>query len=296
MLDSQVVRVGFVTQLNWARYGGFWVALAGAAGLDAVFADPELVKERFAAPELAAAVPTVAFRLAAAQALALTDAGAESVVVPELVRASGVARGAGQDPWIVDFPGSLRSALPGVGPVHAVPGWFGAELETRAVEFLQAHGHDLALVRRALDRARPLARPQRSGGPQVPSAPAGATVVAVIAQPWLASPRLDELVRREGETVVGQHRSDPDELRAEGLRAEPRLVDSDAEVLGAARLLGRRAVVDRLRLVVDAESGSDAWLAKRVQRGAHKPLDVVTVQEALAGTDPVDALLRSRLD
>lgn len=295
MLDSQVVRVGFVTQLNWSRFGPFWVALAEAAGLEPVFATPDAVAERFRTLE-AGSVPTVAFRLAAAQALALGAEGAESVVVPELVRASEVARGAGNDPWVVDLAGSLRSALPGLAPLHPVPSWFGAELETRAVGFLQAHGHDPALVRRALDRARSLARAPRPGGSDVGAGPAGTSTVAVVGQPWLVTPRLVALVGREGERVVGQHRIAPDELRAEGHRVEPRLVDSDAEALGAARLLGRRAAVDRLRLVVDAESGSDAWLAKRVARGAHKPLDVVTVQEALAGRDPVDALLHSRLD
>jgi hypothetical protein len=66
-------------------------------------------------------------------------------------------------------------------------------------------------------------------------------------------------------------------------------------VIGAARLLGRRAAIDSLRLVVDAEASSDAWLANRVGKVTHKPLEIVTLQAALADRDPVDTLLRSRI-
>lgn len=295
MLDSQVVRVGFVTQLNWRRYGHFWLELVRAAGLEPVFADPALVREHFLGTELDG-VPTLAFRLAAAQALALGDAGVGSIVVPELVRESDVTRGAGQDQWIMDFAASLRAAVPGLRPLRSVPSSFGPDLESRAVEFLQALNHELPLVRRALDRARPHARPLRHDSPNLTVLPGESRTIAVLGQPWLVTDALVALATQPGEHLVGQHRLNPDEILAEGVRASGRLVDSDAEVLGAARLLGRRAAVASLRLVVDGDSGSDAWLAKRVQQGAHKPLEVVTLQELLGDRDPVDALLAARLD
>ncbi len=295
MLDSQVVRVGFVTQLNWRRYGHFWRELVRAAGLEPVFADPTVVKERFLASELDG-VPTLAFRLAAAQALALSDAGVASIVVPELVRESDVTRGAGQDQWIMDFAASLRTAVPGLRPLRSVPSSFGPELESRAVEFLQALNHELPLVRRALDRARPNARPPRQDAPNLTVLPGESRTIALLGQPWLVTDALVALATGPEEHLVGQHRLNPDEIREEGVRAAGRLVDSDAEVLGAARLLGRRAAVASLRLVVDGNSGSDAWLVKRVQQGAHKPVEVVALQELLAGRDPVDALLATRLD
>lgn len=295
MLDSWVVRVGFVTQLNWRRYGPFWRELASTAGLGPVAADPAAVKERYAAPELAA-VPSVALRLAAAQALALASAGVETIVVPQLVPESQVARGAGQDPWAMDFAASLGSAVPGLRALYAVPGWLGDEVEPRAVQFLQAHGHDAALVRRALDRARPHAKPPRQDAPNLSVRPGETRTVALLGQPWLIDDALERLAAGAGEHVVGMHRLNPGELMAEGWRADERLVASDAEVLGAARLLGRRAAVDRLRLVVDEESGTDAWLARRLAKLAHKPMEVVTLEELLAGRDPVDALLHARLD
>ncbi len=293
MLDSQLVRVGFVTQLNWRRYGHFWQALVESAGLTAVFADPDAVKERFGEPELAA-VRGLAFRLAAAQAIALADC--DTVVVPQLVRETEVARGAGQDPWVMDFGGSLRSVLPGLQTLRSVPGWFDESTESRAFEFMQAHLHDTALSRRALDRTRSQARAPRPEAPNLAAAPGAPRTVALLGQPWLVTDALVKLAAREGERVVGQHRLDPEELRAEGMRVDVRLVDSDAEVLGAARLLGRRSAIGLLRLVVDEDSGSDAWLARRVQRGAHKPVEVITLQELLADRDPVDNLLDPRLD
>lgn len=293
MLDSQLVRVGFVTQLNWRRYGHFWQALVESAGLTAVFADPGAVRERLVAPELAH-VPALAFRVAAAQALVLAEC--DALVVPRLVRETRVARGAGQDPWVMDFGGSLRSTLPGMQALTAVPSWFDESVESLAFEFMQAQLHDAALVRRALDRTRPYARAPRVAAPNLVRLPGQTRTVALLGQPWLVTDALEKLASRPGEHVVGQHRLDPEELREEGLREDARLVDSDAEVLGAARMLGRRSAVSLLRLVVDEGSGSDAWLARRVGRGAHKPFEVVTLQELLADRDLVDTLMDPRLD
>jgi len=293
MLDSQLVRVGFVTQLNWRRYGHFWQALVESAGLTAVFAGPDAVRARLDTAQ-EAGVPALAFRLAVAQALALKDC--DTLVVPRLVRETEVARGAGQDPWVMDFGGSLRSVLPGMQALTTVPGWFDESVESLAFEFLQARLHDAALVRRALDRTRSYARAPRVDAPSLVQLPGETRTVALLGQPWLVTDALVELATRAGEHVVGQHRLDPEELRQEGLRVDARLVDSDAEVLGAARLLGRRSAVSLLRLVVDEGSGTDAWLARRVGRSAHKPFEVITLQELLADRDLVDTLVDPRLD
>lgn len=295
MLDFSFVRVGFVTQLYWNRYGSFWLELARSAGLDVVSAPVEGVKERYHQPELAE-VPAVAFRLAAAQAAALLDSGAEAVVVPRIARESEVARGSGQDPWVMDLEGSLRATLPALTGLVSVPSWFGDDTDPSAVAFLQRLGHEPALLRRTLERVRPLARPGRPAGTDLTLTPAAGKVVALVGQPWLVSPELERLAAADGERVMGQQRLDPEELREEGHRADARLVDPDAESLGATRLLGRRAAVGRLRIVVDEGSLSDAWLAKRLARAAHKPVETRSLRELLADQDPVDVLLRPQLD
>lgn len=286
------MRVGFVTQLVWRRYGRFWLELVRGAGLEAVVARPAAVKERWPDAEKAG-VPTVAFRLAAAQALALSDC--DVIVVPMLLPETDVLRGAGQDPWVADFPAALRSSLPALPPLQGVPSWFDASVESRAVAFLRSFVRDPASVRRVLGRVRPHARPERREPPP-PVRRQGAPTVAVIGRPWVVNERLAAAVEGEGENLVWQHDLDEGELRAEGLRQDARLVDADAEVIGAARLLGRRAGVDSVRLVADAESGADAWLASRISRATHKPFEVVTLQAALAGRDPVDTLLDGRID
>lgn len=282
-----------MTQLLWPRYGRYWWALVAEAGLTPQLPEREAVRERFATPVLAG-VPGVAFRLAAAQALALGDC--DTVVLPALVRESGVARGAGQDPWVMALEASLRSQVAGVAQLRTVPSWFDGATESVAVAFLQSHVHDPALVRRALERARPYAQPPKPPAPAGRAGPAEGPSVGLLAQPWLVGDSLERLAGRPGERIIGQHRIDPEQARADGWRVDERLVDSDAEVVGAARALARRAGVSGLRLVVDEESGSDAWLARHVRRLVHKPLEVVTLQALLEGLDAVDALEVPQLD
>ena len=63
VLGSPVVRVGFVTQLLWDRYGSFWRDLVAGAGAEAALPEPAAVKQAF--EQLPAeAAPTASFRLA----------------------------------------------------------------------------------------------------------------------------------------------------------------------------------------------------------------------------------------
>lgn len=294
MLNSQAVRVGFITQLLWRRYGPFWRQLAEAAGAEAVFPTLEGVQSALQDPDVQA-VPGAAFRLAAAQALSLVEE-VDLLVVPRLIRETDVARGAGQDPWIADFPGALRSTVPGLPPFTPVLADLHASVESEAVAFLQGLTRDAAHVGRIWSRVRTQARPYKPAPVTWNYRPGELATVALLGQPWLLNDELAAAVAGEGEHVVSQHRLDPQELREEGHRADPQLVDSDAEVLGAARLAARRSAVSRLRLLVDSGSGSDAWLARRVERTVHKPVQVVTLQDALAGQDAVDTLSNLQLD
>jgi hypothetical protein len=80
---------------------------------------------------------------------------------------------------------------------------------------------------------------------------------------------------------VSQHQLEPAMLRQEGRRGGDRLIDTDAEVLGAARLLSRKGSVKRLMMVVDKSSGADSWLAAKVRRSLHKPIDLVYLQDVI---------------
>lgn len=294
MLNSAAVRVGFVTQLLWSRYGGFWRELVESAGAQAVFASEDGLRAKLADPAVAQ-VPTAAFKLAAAQALALADE-VDLLLLPQLNPESASARGGAQDPWIADFPQRLGATLPGLPNCRAVPAALDAAVESSAVELLQALLHDPAQVRRVWSRVRPAVRPVGGKAVSWSFRPGELTTVALLGQPWLLNDELTKALTRPGEHLVAQHHLDAAELRREGLLVDERLIGTDAEVIGAARLTARRGAVARLRLVVDAASGSDAWLAKRVERVAHKPVEVVSVQDALGGADPVDILANWQLE
>ena len=86
------MRVGFVTQLLWDRYGPFWRDLVAGAGAEPTFPEPEAVRAAYAAlPEDAA--PSAPFRLALAQAAALEEA--DLLVLPRLNPEGASERGAG---------------------------------------------------------------------------------------------------------------------------------------------------------------------------------------------------------
>ena len=284
LLHYQAVRVGFITQLLWPRYGDFWVRLVEGAGAEARFPNPERVLEFN--DERLADIPGVVFRLAAAQALSLHDA--DLIVAPDLNFGTDIARGGGQDAFVASFPEALSGSFGGLPPVVAVPASLSGELETRAVEFLLSLSRDAAKVRRVWERNRALATAPRYPEPRW-SVPPYETV-AIVAQPWLLSDALVKRLQAGGSHAVSQHSFDPAQLRAEGWRAEPRLVPTDAEVLGAARLLGRRAAVTRLRFVADATSGADAWLYAQVGKLVHKPLSVTYLQDVFSAEELVQLL------
>lgn len=288
MLRSVLVRVGFVTHLLWDRYGPFWTALARSVEAEAVVAEPDAVLDRLTDPRVAAATGVV-FRLAVAAALALDDV--DLLVVPRLNPDRDGAPGGGQDPWIADLPAALERAR-GPGPaIWPVASDLGAALENEAVPFLARLVHDPARVRRAWSQHRAEARPPRRAGGGPLRRPSDGRTVAVVGQPWLATPALARLTARADEQVVGPWTVDPAELREEGRRVDARWIDSDAEALGAVRRFARTASVDVVRLVVDGTSGSDAWLARRAEALAPRRLEVVDLRDVGEPEARVRALL-----
>jgi hypothetical protein len=282
-----VVRVGFLTHLLWDRYGPFWATLASAAGAEVVFADPGEVVARLGDPRVTTA-PAIAFRVAIAAALALEDV--DLVVVPRLNPGDGGGRGAGQDPWVADLPTMLERSVPGLPAIWPVDADLLRPLETNAVTFLRRLTSDPGLARRAWSQHRAEARPPRRGTPA--AAAAGTPTVAVVGQPWWVTPGTARLAARPGEHVTASYEVDPVALRDEGRRLDPALVDTDAEVLGAVRRFARAAAVGRVCMLIDAASGSDAWLLRRAQEIVPQRLDVVDVRDLDEPERLVAALLR----
>ncbi len=299
MLDFAAVRVGFVTQLLWSRYGPLWMRLVRDAGADVRVAEPARVQEALAEPRVAA-VHATAFRLAAAQAVALDMV--DVLVVPDLhagmgdAAASGrLARGAGADPWIADFPDALRTSIAGLPPLVAVPASLGPGIEGAVVTALQNLLHDAHAVRRIWARRRAEARPPRPRPPRWTLLPGERRTIGLLGQPWLLDDQLAARATDEGDHVVAQHRLDPAQLLAEAARLEGVLAPTDAEVLGAARLFDRRGGVERVRFLADRDAGADAWLADRLRSLLRKPLEVRYLQDVL-GDDPIDTLLVTPVD
>lgn len=313
MLDSPAVRdidsgqgpsplrVGFVTQLLWERYGPFWVDLVRGAGATAVFAAREQVAA--ALNQLAEKpIPGTAFRLAAAQALALADC--DIVLLPRLNPESTSERGSSQDRWVGDLPGAITDVVAALGETHAVAAYPDPELETPAVLLLQRLLSDAASVPRVWSRHRRAAERQGAGEGTGRSGRSGATkralaggaVTAVVAQPWLLTRNLEERILADDAPVVTQLALEPDRCRDEGWRSDDRLIATDAEVLGAARILSRRSGVARLRFLVDEGTSSSDWLARRLSQASHKVVEPWGLEAAIGRDELFDAMLYLPVD
>ena len=163
------MRVGLITQLLWPRYGDFWTKLLVGAGLEPVYAQDDAVRRALTDPRLGS-VPGTAFRLAAAQALALD---ADVIVAPELNPGESATRGGGQDAFIADFPGALVATLGGLPPVLGVP----ASLVGRRARVSSRQYALKPHARPGAGAARLGASPQRGESAPPPRTPlAGATV------------------------------------------------------------------------------------------------------------------------
>lgn len=275
------MRIGFITQLLWDRYGPFWRRLFEEAGSEVAFADPQAVTELLE-DQRTASVSGLSFQLAVAQALALQES--DLLVAPSLNAGSESRRGGGQDPWVSDFPGALGTVR-GLPPVLGVPAWLAGEQQSLVVETLQQITRDPGRVRRVWDRHRSALKHEPLSEPSWTTA-AGRKTVGVVGQPWHLDPLLVGLVTPEGTRAIGQQQIDPFKLREEGSRVDPLMVPTDQEVLGAVRLFSRRGSISALHLIVDETSGSDLWLRERVAKHASKPLTVHRLADLLSGGAP----------
>ena len=276
------MRVGFLTPILWDRYGPFWQRLVAAVGAEPVLPEPEAVLS--AAETITPADGRLPW-LARATLRALADV--DAVVVPRLLPSGVQGGGSAQDPWVADLPALLERAEPGAATLIAVPAETGPEVEGAVIPVLTRLQPDAGRVRRAWAQHRSEAlRPWRPA----PVAPARADGrrIALVGAPWWCVDALARHLTAPGETLVGQHASDPAELRAEGRRWNRVLNDVDAEVLGGVRRFARRSDVAAVRMITDDAAMADAWWSRRARGLAAERVELTTLADAV---DP-EALVR----
>lgn len=297
VLDSAPVRVGFVTQLLFERYGGFWRGLVAGAGATVVLPTREGVLAHADAidPEQA---PGLWFRLAAVQASSLADC--DLIIVPELNPEADDVRGSSQDRWVADLAGALVDAVAGLPPLVPVATYPDAGIESRAVAMLQSLLHDAAAVTRVWARHRAdaskLARSHDARLTHSVIENSSLPSQALIGQPWAVTEAVMRAATAAGVTGLSQRAVASHRLREEGWSFDARLIPTDAEVVGAARILSRRAGVTGLRFLLDDEAGSDAWLARRVKQAVHKPVEPLPWREVAPGSDGLSVFLNLPVD
>lgn len=275
------MKVGFITQLLWPRYGAFWRTLAEMAEYEPVFPTPEQTVAQLSRPELAQ-INSAAFRIAAAQALALSEE-ASLLVVPDLTLGQHYPRGAGQDPWVAALADQLAITFPELPPIVRAPAALGAVAEPDVLKFLQDGLFDNTLVKRVWDRVRaPLYQETVVRGDPFQKTANAPLFTGVLAQPWLLNPALVAAVAELHGPVVSPLSLSPHMLENEGARAVERpLVPTDLEVIGAGRLFARRQSVGNILFIADPHSSADAWLATRLEKFAGPRFRVVQLPDVL---------------
>jgi hypothetical protein len=278
------VRIGFITQLLWSRYGDVWVHLVNGIGAEAVFASPEDVQTAFQQDSLRN-VPGVALQLAVAQALALDDV--DVLMAPKL-NPLDVPRGSGQDPWIADFPAAL-AAFGNVPKVLSVPASM-ENIETLAFETLLSLSHEAAKVKRVWERNSHRRKPQKYPEINWNKMPYQKETVGVVGQPWMITGEVLSLLNIPESLIISQDSLESAFLKQEAPK-QKRLIDTDAEVLGAARFFNRKGSVDRIIMIADKTSGADVWLEKQLEQIVTKPLEVVYLQDLIPPEKVTETLL-----
>jgi hypothetical protein len=290
------MRVGFIKQLLWERYGQVWTDLVQSIDVEVRFADVANVQRHLATlqtPTQQPTLPGVSFRLAVAEAFALLES--DILIAPDLNPDDlhpdqRVARGGGQDPWIASFPEALQR-MGGLPPILKVPASLEGNLETLALETLLSLNHDPTKARLAWERNQQRLKPKRYPEPRWTKLPGQKTVTAILGQPWLLTANLLALVSTSERHVISQNQLSPSLLRDEAKRLEKRLIATDAETLGAAHYFNRKGSVDNLLMIVDSSSGADLWLEAQVKKIVAKPLEIVNLRDLISESTAVETLL-----
>ncbi len=189
------MRVGFVTQLLWSRYGLFWHKLFESLDAEIVFSTKEGTQKQLSRLD-DMTFSSYSFKIAAAQALSLDDV--DFLVVPDVNYGGSSIKGSGQDPWIADFPETLQQtfgALPKiiVAPANAQP--IISEFEAMLIDQIY-NLVDAGVMRRAWGSRKSLLKVKKIKRDQAAEQRAQS---AVLGQAWYFSQ--DELIERINKKV-----------------------------------------------------------------------------------------------
>lgn len=284
------MQIGVVTAFAWERFGPTWVELLRSIEAEVVLSDPDQVLAQAGGLD-----PSEGLVPWLARASLRSLAGVDAVLVPQLMPEGVGGPGSAQDPWVADLPTMLARVESAAPTVLSVPLETGPAVASQAIALLTRVQRDAGRVRRAWDRHRVAAlRPWRPAA--APATPATLRRVALASSPWWCHERLARALTRPGEALVGQHREDPDGLRAEGRRWRADLVDPDAETLGAVRRFARRGDVAGVRLALDAGGAAQAWLARRAAELAADRVEPVSLLDQLGPEGAVRALVPAGSD
>ena len=276
VISWSAVRVGFITQLLWDRYGSFWEKLLKDAGAEIELPALPVVNRGTDYCGLQK-IPSLIFRLAVVQAIDLRDV--DLLIAPDLSEGIEANHGVGQDPWVAQFSETLQGVVGRLPPIVSVPVSLTPAIKGRAIQVLHHILQDAAGVRRVWERNQAYAR-QRWRQKCVQDSASTSHLVGVLGQPWVVGTKILRHLKSDSCGVLSQSSFDPQVLRREANNVEPKLLPSDLEVLGATRLFNRRGDVTRLIVVAD-RSSSDDWLLRFIQRNSHKPVESVLLEDLL---------------
>ena len=275
------MRVGFIRQLHWNRYGDFWQSIVKDAGSEAVFANKDAVLGALKDDRLEP-IPGISFKLAVAEALALADC--DLLIVPDLNQNKDFSKGSGQDPWIANFPETLQKTIKNLPEIFAVPGNSSSLSQERAIELLMNLSHSPSTVKNVLYNNQNKLNKQNLND-RVIDKPGYNK--ALIGQSWL----LEKLYPALKQNLLLQTDIKPEVLIKEAKRLDQRLIETDAEVLGAAQMFNRKASINEIILLVDKNSAADLWLNRRLAKVIRKDYKTVFIQD-LRPSNLVDYFLK----
>lgn len=285
------MRVGFITQLLWSRYGPFWAKLFKEIGVEVVFADVQNLNYKIKSFNLKE-VDGFMFRLAILQALSLDNV--DLIIAPNINHASISSKGSAQDPWIANFPDTLAQKVKGLPPILQVPATLRLpydELEKLVMQILYPLTRQANDIRRVWERHYNIKEPKFTE-PNWSTYANKNKVLGVVGQPWLICEALVEALKNDSNQIIAQHQLDPNYLQQEGLRINNDLTTNDSEFIGAVHYLGRKGSINKLVMLADKTSGSDAWLMKRAKHLTHKPFTVNYIQDLMPANELADKLYK----
>jgi len=278
------MRIGFITQLHWNRYGDFWQSIIKDAGAEPVFANKEEILANIKDERLENIENNI-FTIAAAEALALKDINL--ILAPDINQNKEATKGGGQDPWLTNFPETLQKVVKGLPAVYAIPSQNTADIQEKAIGLLMSLTHSPSVAKRILNEHIAKLETQYKDIRHIDKyrdAP------ALIGQAWLID-SFAELASNDFD-LIKQSEIDPEILKEEAARHDKNLIDSDAEVLGASYLFNRKAAINKILFLADQNSANDLWLERRAKKIIRKDFETIYIQDLLNNEDLLIELVK----